>query len=170
MGTAADRSASETWVKEHGWICPGSEMFLQYHQDRVDVVRKVPLFSQLDPHHLDRIAGSVGEKRAETGAMLAHQGRRERDFLLILDGAARVERDGKVLAHLKTGDFFGEMSLVDGAPRSATVIADSPCVLLVIDRRPFRKLLDSDPKLETKILATLCQRLRDADAALAAVN
>ena len=79
-------------------------------------------------------------------------------------------RDGKVLAHLKAGDFCGEMSLIDGKPRSATVVAESPCVVLVIDNRSFRALLDTTPGLQRKILVTLCQRLRDADTALAAVN
>ncbi len=62
------------------------------------------------------------------------------------------------------------MSLIDGGSRSATIVTESPCVLLVINGRSFRKLLDSVPGLERKILITLCQRLRDADAALAAVN
>jgi CRP/FNR family cyclic AMP-dependent transcriptional regulator len=170
MGTATDGSTSSAWVEEHGWICPGSEMFFKYHQEKVEVLRKVPLFGGLDSRHLDQVAGSVREKKVESGAVLAREGRRERDFLLILDGAARVEKEGKVLAHLKAGDSCGEMSLIDGHPRSATVLAESPCVLLLVDRRPFRKLLDSDPQLERKILLTLCRRLRDADASLAAIN
>jgi len=170
MGTAADPSANDAWVEEHGWICPGSDMFLKYHKERVAALLQVPLFSELDSGHLDRIAGSVREKKVETGAILAHQDRRERDFMLMLDGAARVERDGKVLARLKAGDFAGEMSLIDGQPRSASVIAESPCVLLMVARHPFRKLMDSDPALERKILVTLCRRLRDADTALATVN
>jgi CRP-like cAMP-binding protein len=142
-----------------------------YHkQQRADALRKVRLFDGLGLRHLNLIAGSVSEKKVEAGAVLARQGKRARDCMLILDGTARVERDGKVLAHLKAGDFCGEMALIDGQPRSATVVAESPSVLLVIDSGAFRKLLDSDPELQRKILATLCQRLRDADTALAALN
>lgn len=90
--------------------------------------------------------------------------------MLVLVGTGRVERDGKVLADLAAGDFFGEMSLIDGQPRSATVFVESPCVLLVIGRHSFWKLLDSVPGMQEKILITLCQRLRAADAALAALN
>ena len=170
MGTSTDGATTGAWVEEHGWICPGSERFLKNHKERVDILREVPLFSGLGLRHLDRIARHVREKKVQTGAVLARQDRRERDFMLILDGTARVERDGHVLAQLKAGDFCGEMSLIDGEPRSATVFAESPCVLLLLDRRSFRKLLDSVPELQRKILITLCQRLRDADTALAAVN
>jgi len=145
-------------------------MFLKYQKERVEVLRKVPLFAGLSLRDLNFIARYVGEKRVKTGAVLARQGRRERDFMLVLDGTARVERDGKVLADLKAGDFFGEMALIDGEPRSATVFAESPCVLLVIGRHSFQKLLDSVPGMQKKILITLCQRLRAADAALAALN
>jgi CRP/FNR family transcriptional regulator, cyclic AMP receptor protein len=134
------------------------------------VLSEVPLFSNLGHRDLELIAGSVGDKKVESGAVLARQGRSADDFFVILDGTARVERDGHVLACLKGGDFCGEMSLIDGGPRSATIVTESPCALLVIDGRAFRKLLDSVPGLERKILITLCQRLRDADTALAAVN
>jgi CRP/FNR family transcriptional regulator, cyclic AMP receptor protein len=170
MGKEMDRSKMDDWVEQHGWICSGSDVFLRYQREKVDVLQKVPLFGGLSLRDLNNIARYAGEKRVKTGAMLARQGRRERDFMLILDGSARVERDGKVLAQLKAGDFFGEMALIDGEPRSATVFAESPCVLLVIGRRSFQQLLDSVPGMQKKILITLCQRLRAADAALAAFN
>jgi hypothetical protein len=170
MGKQTDRPPTDDWLEQHSWICSGSEMFLKYQRERVEVLRKVPLFSGLTLRQLNHIARRVGEKRAKAGAVLAHQGRRERDFMLVLEGTARVERDGKVLARLKEGDFFGEMSLIDGEPRSATVFAESPCVLLVIGRRSFQELMDSVPGLQGKILVTLCQRLRAADAALAVLN
>jgi len=170
MGTEKNHSTMDDWVERHSWVCSGSEVFLKYQREKVDVLQKVPLFSGLSLRHLNHIARCVGEKRVKTGTVLARQGKRERDFMLILDGTARVERDGKILAHLQAGHFFGEMSLLDGEPRSATVCTESPCVLLVIGRRSFQELLDSVPGLQSKIVVTLCQRLRDADAALAALN
>jgi CRP-like cAMP-binding protein len=77
-----------------------------------------------------------------------------------------VEKDGKVIAHLGAGDFFGEMSLIDGKPRSATVVADSPVLLLVVDVRSFGRLLETVPGLSNKVMATLCERLRAADETL----
>ena len=109
------------------------------------------------------------EKQAQV-VELARQGRLGREFVLIVEGSARAETDRKVLARLEAGDFCGEMSLIDGKPRCTTVVAESPCVLLVIDTRSFRHLLNAVPGLQKKILITVCQRLREADAALAAVN
>jgi CRP/FNR family transcriptional regulator/CRP/FNR family cyclic AMP-dependent transcriptional regulator len=77
-----------------------------------------------------------------------------------------VESGGKAIAQLKAGDFIGELSLIDGRPRSATVIAETPMTLLVIRRRDFRSLRDSVPGLQEKLLVTLCERLRQADQAL----
>jgi len=71
---------------------------------------------------------------------------------------------------LGPGDFFGEMSLIDGMPRSASVIAGSPTVLLVIEARSFQHLLDTVPGLQKKLLVTLSARLRAADARLASIN
>jgi CRP-like cAMP-binding protein len=145
-------------------------MLLKRRSDRVDVLKKVPLFSELSRRHLDHIAREADEVKEKKGAVLTRQGGLGREFLLILEGAARVERDGTAIARLGPGDFFGEMSLIDGMPRSASVIAESPSVLLVIEARSFQKLLDTVPGLQRKLLATLSARLRAADVRLASIN
>ena len=145
-------------------------MLLRRRSDKADVLKKVPLFSGLSRRHLDLVAREADEVKEEAGTVLTKQGGLGLEFLLILDGGARVERDGKVIARLGPGDVFGEMSLIDGLPRSATVIAESPTVLLVIQARSFRSLLDTVPGLQRKLLITLCARLRAADARLASVN
>jgi len=145
-------------------------MLFMKRSEKVERLRKVPLFSGLSLKHLNTIAGLADETEVKSGKVLGRQGKLEPQFVLIVEGNARVERDGKILAHLKAGDFAGEMSLIDGQPRSATVIAESPCSLLVIDARSFGELLETVPGLQRKMLLTLSQRLRDADAALAAVN
>jgi len=130
----------------------------------------VPLFSGLSCRDLDLIARQTDVIRADGGRVLTRQGALGEEFLLIVDGSARVERDAKPIARLEAGDFFGEMSLMDGKPRSATVIAETPVTLLVVDRRSFRSLLDGVPGLRRKISVTLCERLRKADAGLASRN
>lgn len=145
-------------------------MLLRRRSDKADVLKKVPLFSGLSRRHLDLVARQADEVKEEAGTVLTKQGALGLEFLLILEGGARVERDGKVIARLGPGDVFGEMSLIDGLPRSATVIAESPTVLLVIQSRSFRSLLDTVPGLQRKLLITLCARLRAADARLASVN
>jgi len=145
-------------------------MFLSRRPDRIDWLKKVPLFSGLSGRDLDLIARQTDVVKADGGKRLARQGALGEEFLLIVDGSARVERDGTVIARLEAGDFFGEMSLIDGKPRSASVIAEIPVTLLVVDSRSFRSLLQAVPGLWRKISVTLCERLRKADAALATRN
>ena len=145
-------------------------MFLSRRPDRIDWLRKVPLFSGLSGRDLDLVARGTDVVRADGGKVLTRQGTLGEEFLLLVDGSARVERDAKPIARLDAGDFFGEMSLIDGKPRSASVIAETPVTLLVVDSRSFRCLLDAVPGLRRKISVTLCDRLRQADAALAERN
>jgi len=145
-------------------------MLHKRRSDKADALKKVPLFSGLSRRYLDLIARQTDEVREEAGAMLAKQGALGQEFLLLVEGGARVEKDGTVIARLGPGDFFGEMSLIDGMPRSASVIAESPCVLLVIQSRSFRGLLDEVPELPRKLLVTVGARLRAADAKIASMN
>lgn len=144
-------------------------MFL-HRTDRLEALTKVPLFSDLSRRQLNLIARHADEVKLDAGKVLARQGEHGLEFLLIVDGSARVERNGKGIARLGAGNFFGEMSLIDGKPRTATVIAETPMVLLVVHRRSFGHLLDTVPGLQKKVLLTLCERLREADTALASIN
>lgn len=144
-------------------------MFLR-RSDRLDALAKVPLFSGLSRRHLGMIARHADEVKLDAGKVLARQGEHGLEFLLLVDGSARVERNGKLITRLGAGNFFGEMSLIDGKPRTATVIAETPAVLLVVHRRVFGHLLDTVPGLQKKVLLTLCERLREADAILASIN
>jgi CRP-like cAMP-binding protein len=145
-------------------------VLLRRHSDKIDDLKKVPLFSALNRRHLDVIARQADEVKRNAGTVLTRQGARGLEFLLIVEGSARVERDGKIIARLGAGDFFGEMSLIDGRPRSATVIADAPVLLLVVEVRSFGRLLETVPGLSKKVMATLCERLRAADETLASRN
>ena len=145
-------------------------MLLRRHADKIDVLNKVPLFSALSRRHLDMIARHADQVKRDADAILARQGAQGLEFVLIVEGSARVERDGKIIAHLGAGDFFGEMSLIDGRPRSATVVSDAPVVLLVVQTRSFSRLLDTVPGLAKKVMAGLCERLRTADETLALTN
>lgn len=138
--------------------------------DKAEALGKVPLFSGLSRRHLDELARHVDEVRVDAGRVLARQGEHGLEFLYLVEGKAVVERDGKRIARLGRGDFFGEMSLLDGEPRTATVKSETPVTLLVVHRRVFSHLLDTMPALQKKILLGLCQRLRAADAALTKRN
>ncbi|MGH2684980.1 MAG: Crp/Fnr family transcriptional regulator, partial [Actinomycetota bacterium] len=79
---------------------------------------------------------------------------------VILEGRARVVRNGRRLATIAKGDFFGEMSLLDGAPRTASVVTDETSRLLSLPRQAFVELLAQNPSIATKVLAIVARRLR----------
>ena len=89
-----------------------------------------------------------------------------REFFFIVDGKASVRHNGRKIASLGPGQYFGEMALLDRQPRSATVVSDSEMDLLVLEQRRFNAMLDSMPALSRKLLATMAGRLREADARL----
>ena len=134
--------------------------------DKVCLLQNVPLFSRLSQRHLNAVAKHVDGVHVREGTVLAKQGAQGLEAIIIIDGRARVEVDGKAIAELSPGDVVGEMSVIDGKPRSATVIAQTPMNLLVLHRRDFMFLLESVPGLQRKLLVTLCERLRQADQAL----
>ncbi len=138
--------------------------------DRIDRLAKVPLFKGFSKRELRLIDQRADEVHIKAGRTLARQGERGREFLLILEGRARVERDGKVIARLKDGDVFGEMSLIDNEPRSASVIAEGPMVLMVVSRPVFGDMLESSPSLQRKVMVSLSARLREADRKLGSRN
>ena len=145
-------------------------MLLRRRSEKAEALKKVPLFSGLNGRQLDIVAREADEVTVAAGKTLAKQGKLGHEFLLIVAGTARVERDGLVLASLGPGDCFGEMSLIDGKPRIASVIAETQVTLLVINSRSFSLVLDAVPALQKKILVTLCERLRVVDEALASRN
>jgi CRP-like cAMP-binding protein len=141
-------------------------MFPCRRSDKVCLLQNVPLFSRLSQRHLNAIAKHADAVQLREGAVLAKQGAQGLEAIIIVDGRARVEVDGKAIAELGPGDVVGEMSVIDGKPRSATVIAETPMSLLVLHRRDFVSLLETVPGLQWKLLVTLCERVRLADQAL----
>jgi CRP-like cAMP-binding protein len=134
--------------------------------DKVDILRGIPLFSRLSQRQLSAIATYADLAARREGAVLAKQGAQGLEAIIIVDGRARVDADGKAIAELGPGDIVGEMSVIDGKPRSATVIAETPVTLLILHRRDFVSLLETVPGLQQKLLVTLCERVRQADQAL----
>lgn len=133
---------------------------------KVDALRTVPLFADLSIHELERVAGLTDEVPFVTGQVLAAQGAPGEEFLIIVQGSVEVRRNDTPLTTQGPGDHVGEMSLLDGEPRSATVMAVSDGEALVVHRRDFDYLVDTVPKLARKLLANLSRRLRAADRRL----
>jgi CRP/FNR family cyclic AMP-dependent transcriptional regulator len=122
------------------------------------------LFSACTAGQLRTIRRQVEEITVGAGRMLVEEGTVGREFFFILDGTATVRKGGRKVASLGPGQYFGELSLLDRQPRSATVTADTDMTLLVLDQRRFNGLLDDMPTLAHKLLAAMAQRIRDADA------
>jgi len=122
------------------------------------------LFSACTAGQLKTIRRQVEEVTIAAGRVLVEEGTVGREFFFIIDGTATVRKGGRKVATLGPGQYFGELSLLDRQPRSATVTADTDMTLLVLDQRRFNGLLDDMPTLAHKLLAAMAQRIRDADA------
>ncbi|OLD47218.1 MAG: hypothetical protein AUI83_14555 [Armatimonadetes bacterium 13_1_40CM_3_65_7] len=130
---------------------------------KVSLLEKVPLFRGLSRKQLEQIGRLADEIDVHAGKRLAIAGERGQELFVIVEGQAVVKAGRGRTARLGPGEFFGEMSLIDGGPRSATVEATTDMRLLVVGRREFWTLLNAAPPLVAKIMSTLSQRVRDAE-------
>lgn len=131
--------------------------------EHLDHLAEVPLFSACTRKDLEKIARASDEVEVKAGRVLVEQGRPGHEFFLILDGEATVRRDNRKVASLGRGQYFGELSLLDRGPRTATVTADTDMRVLVLGQREFLGVLDDVPGLSYKILRIMAHRLREAD-------
>lgn len=134
--------------------------------DWLGTLAEVPLFEGVPKRHLRRIAKLARIRRFASGSVLVRTGDPGRSFYVLLDGEAKVVRAGAKSVRLGAGDYFGEMALLDDAPRSADVVAEGEVLALTIDRAGFTKLLRAEPALALTLLRTLAARLRAAEARL----
>ena len=131
---------------------------------KLELLQRVPLFAGMAPNALEALGGIVEEREVAAGTALTHEGRHEGYFFVIVSGSVRIERGGQTINTLQDGDFLGEIALLDGGPRTATAIAESPCRLLVLTFQRFRQLLDTAPEVRTAILEEVGRRFRALDA------
>jgi CRP/FNR family cyclic AMP-dependent transcriptional regulator len=126
----------------------------------IDRLREVAIFRGLDEKELHRIVEVGKEVRFEPGKVVAEQDGGAVGFHLILDGEVSVDVSGRERARLRSGQYFGEMSLIDGQPRSATVRAESPTTTFALTSWQFLPLLDEYPSISRALLVELSGRLR----------
>ena len=123
-------------------------------------LRDIGIFSELSKRELKTVSKLMTEVDLKEGAILTKQGEPGREFMIIRTGTARVEISGATVAHLGPGDFLGELAVITGTPRTATVTATSPIVVEVLNRREFMALLDQSATLGRKILVGAVKRLQ----------
>jgi CRP/FNR family cyclic AMP-dependent transcriptional regulator len=131
----------------------------------VDVLREIPLFATLPKRHVKRIANLARPRRFAANSAIVRKGERGETFFVILDGEATLRLPTRRNVALGAGDFFGELALLDGGPRTATIIAKAPVLTMAIGRRPFLKLVKGDSELALGLLKAMAERLREADQA-----
>jgi CRP/FNR family transcriptional regulator, cyclic AMP receptor protein len=124
---------------------------------------KIWLFSTSSAKDLRTIRKALEEVTVPPGRLLCEQGTIGREFFLIVEGQASVKRNNRKVATLGTGQYFGELALLDRRPRSASVVSDNEMKLLVLGQRQFNGVLDAVPALSRKMLAAMATRLREAD-------
>jgi CRP-like cAMP-binding protein len=126
---------------------------------KIKALRGVPLFATCSTRELAEIAKAVDEVDLPEGRTLTREGLSGREFVVLAEGIADVESDGELLNTLGPGDFFGEISLVTGQPRTATVTTRSPARLLVLSAPAFRSLLARAPRIRRRVVAAAALRL-----------
>ncbi len=131
---------------------------------KIEQLSQVRLFSAFNKKELGTIARASDDVSVPAGKELVREGSAGHEFFLILDGECAVRRDGRHVATLKPGDYFGELAILDRGPRNATVVAQTPVTVLVLGQREFNGVLDELPALAHKMLTIMAHRLREADA------
>jgi CRP-like cAMP-binding protein len=129
-----------------------------------ELLRGVPLFADCDDRELAEIAVLTRPEHAEPGTVLVKEGEPGDEFYVIVDGRASVSVEGEPIAELGPGSFFGEMALIDGGERVATVTAVGPLELLTLARADFNRMLEvAMPALAPKLLNVLGRRVREQE-------
>lgn len=141
----------------------GPSMF-RTSKPEVDELRSLALFTACTPKELSTIAKASKRISIGSGDTIVSQGDLSTDCYVILDGTARVEVDGTIVAQLGPGESFGELAPLDHQPRSASVVATSGLTALVFSAPDFAKIASTIPSLTKKILSEMTVRLRTTQA------
>jgi CRP-like cAMP-binding protein len=120
----------------------------------------VPLFRSVSKKGIRSIVQAATEVDVREDTVLVREGRTDRDLFVILRGTANVVKDGKRVRELVPGDFFGELALLHGAPRSATVTARTDMRLMVLGWREMSIVLEHEPTIAKQLLAAMAERVR----------
>ncbi|MEY4607253.1 MAG: cyclic nucleotide-binding domain-containing protein [Ilumatobacteraceae bacterium] len=126
-------------------------------------LRNVSLFQGCSTKDLERIHKASDEITMPAGSLLVDQGQTGREAFVVLSGTVLVKRNGKKVGTFGPGTVVGELSLLDHGPRTATVVCETDCELLLLDQRHFMGVLDQVPTIAHRLLASLAGRIRDLD-------
>jgi CRP-like cAMP-binding protein len=126
----------------------------------VTALAAVPLFDGFSKGHLRRLAAEADAVGFEQGRAIVEEGQAGEAMFVVLSGTAQVVRAGRRVGALIPGDFFGELSALDGGPRTASVVPETPMEVLRLFRHTLRKMVEEEPALAMGLLEGLARRLR----------
>lgn len=132
----------------------------------MEYLARVPLFSACNKTELKSLARRTNDIKVDAGQVLIRERQGAYEFFIVVEGQAEVSRDGRPVALLGPGDFFGELALLDRGLRDATVTALTPMEIIVLPQWDFEAALDEAPGMTRKLLAGMARRLRAADERL----
>jgi CRP/FNR family cyclic AMP-dependent transcriptional regulator len=148
---------------------PGPEQGAQpTRRQTATALAGVPLFVGFSKRDLGRLAAEADELRFDRGQVVVREGAPGETLFVILSGEARVVRGGRTLARLRPGDFFGELSTLDGGPRTATIVAGTPVAVIRLFRRTLISMVKREPQLALKLMDGIVRRVREIDRRLEA--
>lgn len=130
-------------------------------ETKLDLLRSVPIFSACSKQELEAIAAEADELTVPAGRELTEEGKTGREFVVLVSGAADVTRGGELVNQLADGDFLGEIALLTGRKRTATVVTTAQSDILVLTERAFRRATDAVPSLATSVKDALAERLHN---------
>jgi CRP/FNR family transcriptional regulator, cyclic AMP receptor protein len=130
------------------------------------VLAEVPIFHGLTKRQQKRLADNSDVAEFMGGHSIVREGDPGDSFYVVLTGHAKVTMNGRFLRRLIPGDYFGEIALIDGGPRTATVASETPVTLLILRRPAFMRAVREDPGMATRLLAELARMLRRATKTL----
>lgn len=128
--------------------------------EKLELLHRIPLFSAFGGKQLRRLGELADEVDVPAAKVLMRQGETGTDMMILVRGRVSIDRDGERLNTLGAGDFFGEIALVDGGPRTATVTTEEPSKLLVVTHRDFHALMDEFPEVAQQVMNALANRIR----------
>ena len=132
-------------------------------KQQLESLRGVTLFSACTNKELEKVAKATDKITMTAGTMVMDQGQMGREAFVVVAGNVIVRRNGRQVATLGAGNVVGEMSLLDKGPRTATVVCETDCTLIVIDQRRFLAVVDTIPAISHKLMASLAGRIRELD-------
>jgi flavin reductase (DIM6/NTAB) family NADH-FMN oxidoreductase RutF len=134
---------------------------LLFHGGRYEhLLSETPVFAALAPEQLERLLAAGSERDYADGDAIVRAGERGDELFVILEGSVRIERDGRALGALATGELFGEVAVLDGRERTADVVADGPARCLAVPREALRAAIEAEPQVAWELLGVLAGRVR----------